>query len=75
MKLQITTDDKGIRHTYLDGMEIKHLRTLSLYNAPRMPSEVRLDIIATELDIDVTANVSLNIDDNKYQIKSISNTP
>ena len=69
MELKIWQEN-GTRHTSLDGVEIGNMiMGLDLSNHPYRPSQVYLQMVATEVEVKVEAEVYVNIGGKQYRIK------
>jgi len=72
MKLKIWQDEKWIRHTSLDDMEIGNILIgLDLHNRPGHLSEVNLRLLLEIVEVEVDTSVQIEVGDNKYHLKSI----
>ena len=71
MKLKIWQDEKG-RHTSLDGIElIGVLLGLDLCNRPHHPAEVTLHLFMEKVEVDVDADILLEVRGDTYCLKAI----
>ena len=69
MKLKIWQDEEGRRHTSLAGMDISGIITsLDLCNRPHQPTRVDLQVLASSVEVEVEAEVYVNIGGKKYRI-------
>ena len=72
MKLKIWQDEKGHRHTSLDGVEISMILTgLDLYNSALEPTKVNISILPSGIEVELTADVSIIIDGFRHRLVSI----
>ena len=72
MKLKIWQDEKGHRHTSLDGIEIGMILTgLDLYNSALEPTKVNISILPSDIEVELTADVSIVIDGFRHRLVSI----
>ncbi len=69
MILKIWQDEDGRRHTSLDGMEIGNIITsLELCDRPLQPTRVYLQVLASSVEVEVEAEVYVDIGGKKYRI-------